>query len=150
MTTSATRYAGAYSTAIQQRVTSGHFFDGTLPPGTVTETNHGTVYKYPAHTAGGLFYWDTKESVIVTRFHLDMGANANASLYLVNLDDNNAVVAGESILIHAVTATRYVALDESGFKLVLLPQQALQLITTNSAAAQIAQTVATIERTLQR
>lgn len=145
-----TREASSYTTAIQQRITSGNHFDGSLPGGALTQTNHGSLYKYAAGTAGGLFFWETHEPLVCVRFHVDLGANANISLSLVNLDDANAVIAGESILLQSLTAVRYLALDESTFKLVLLPNQALQLVTTNSSAAQIATAAAILERSMQR
>lgn len=145
------RFAAAYSTAIQQQITASNHFDGTLPGGALTATNNGSLYRYAAGAAGGLFYWDTKESIIVSQFHLDLGASANASLYLVNLDDNNSVISGESLLVAKVTAATYMALGESDFKMLLLPKQALQLITTSGGAVtQIARAVAALERTFVR
>ena len=55
------------------------------------------------------------------------------------------------IKIEEQTGTTFVALDESKFKVALLPFQALMLITTAAAAKiQIAQAVGSLERTYVR
>ncbi len=144
------RYAASYSTAIQQRITSGQHFDGTLPVADSVIGGNGSIYKYPIASAGGLFYWNASESIVISQFHVDLGGSGNVSLYIVNLDDDNAVISGESILIEQATAATFVALDEARFKTVLLPKQALQLITTNSSNPQIAQAVGSLERTFIR
>jgi hypothetical protein len=152
------RRAGSSSTAIQQRVTAGNRFDGTLPTGDspVGAAPNSPIYKYAPQAAGGLFYWDVNESVICGQFHVSLGGSADVRLYLVNLDPASVIagsptaLAGESILIEESTGVNFVALDESKFRCLILPFQALQLVTTSSGAAQIAQAVASIERTFVR
>lgn len=150
---SVARTAGNYSMAIQQRIAAAHQFDGTLPLDDCAQV--GLIYKYPSQNAGGLFYFNNNESIIVSQFHVDLGASGNCSLYLVNLDPATlatvpAPLAGESILIETVTGQQYAALDEARFKIVVLPGQALQLISDTSAAAKIAQCIGALERTYIR
>jgi hypothetical protein len=156
------RSAENNSTAIQQRITSGGNFDGTLPQATgpvradspLTQGN--TLYKYPAAAKGGLFFWNARESVISTQLHVSLGAAGNVSVFIGNLDpahvedDSPTTLAGEDILIAQGTGVSLLALDETSFKMVLLPGQAIKLITTATAAAQIAQVMASLERTFVR
>lgn len=140
-------------TAIQQFVNSAHFFDGTLPAGDSPLTNY-SVYKYAAQNAGGLFYWNVNEAIVVSQFNIDLGAPGDINIYLADLDPASvkagAPVVTDKILIEQASAQRFLALDESKFKTVLLPYQALQLITTASAAAQVAQAIGALERTYVR
>ena len=150
-----TRVAQASSTAIQQRITSTNFFDGTLPTGDAPIGADYSIYKYSAQGAGGLFFWNTREPLVCSQIHVDLGGSANVSVYLVNLDPATidtapAVLAGESMLIAAATGVTYLNLDEARFKMVLLPFQAIKIVTTASAAAQIAQVVASHERSYVR
>jgi hypothetical protein len=148
------RTPASYSTAIQQRIASGGNFDGTLPPGDSPLQN--SIFKYAQANRGGLFFWNAGEAVICNQLHVFLGGSGDVSLFIVNLDPaspdpaNPQVLADERILIEAQLGTTFVALDESKFKVVLLPGQALQLITTPTGANQIAQAVASIERTFIR
>jgi hypothetical protein len=153
------RTPASYSTAIQQRIASGGSFDGTVPQqGGVTADSAlvGAVYKYPETGNGGLFFWNASEAIVCGQFHVDLGGSGDMSLYLVNLDPaspdptNPQILAGERILVESQAGVQFVRLDESQFKVVLLPGQALQLITTAGGASQIAQAVASIERTYIR
>jgi hypothetical protein len=150
------RIAGTFSTAIQQRIASGQHFDGTLPAvAGLTVANH-CIYKYPSGNTGGLFFWENSEPIICGQVHVSLGASGDIHLYLVNLDPatiggvNPVALAGEEILIEEAAGVTYIALDEARFKTVILPGQALKLVTTNSSAVQIAQAVASIERTYIR
>jgi len=150
-----TRVAQTSSTAIQQRITSTNFFDGTLPTGDAPVGADYSIYKYSAQAVGGLFFWHTREPLICSQIHISLGGSANVSVYLVNLnpatiDTAPAALAGESMLIAAATGVTYLNLDEARFKMVLLPFQAVQIVTTASAAAQIAQVVASHERSFVR
>lgn len=147
------RLAGNFSMAIQQRVGAAHQFDGTLPTADAVQT--GLIFKYSVQNAGGLFFFNNNESIIVSQFHVDIGASGDINIYLVNLDPNSpptapVPLAGESILIETQTGVQSVALDEAHFKVVLLPGQALQLVTASSASAKIAQCVGALERTYMR
>ena len=140
------------STAIQQRTTVGAAFNGALPPGdaTLDLINRG-AYKYAAAATGGLIYWDSNEPLICGQMHIWLGGSGDISLYLVNLDANKAIIATERILIEEQTGVSFIALDEARFKTVLLPNQALQLITTAvGGQSQIVQAVASLERTYVR
>jgi len=157
------RRAQSISTAIQQRVAAAQNFTGALPQlGAVRAdsplASGNCIYKYASLAAagGGLFFWDSPESLILSQIHLDLGASGDATISIVNLDpatlndDLPAVLAGETMPISITAATRYVVLNESQLKTVLLPYQGIQIITTNSGAAQIAQVVASLERTFVR
>lgn len=157
MTALTKRFAASYSTAIQQRIASGSFFDGAFPAGDSPASGTGqAIYKYAEGTVGGLFFWDANEPVICSQFHISLGGAADVSLYLVNLDPASILagapvpLANESILIEQATGATFVALDEARFKTVLLPGQALKLVTTSSSAKQIAQAIASLERTYIR
>lgn len=155
------RIAQSISTAIQQRVTAGNFFDGTLPQSGGHRADSpidkgNSMYKYAASTAGGLFFWKGVESLVCSQIHLSLGAAANVAISIVNLDpttledDSPAVIAGEEMLIEQATGVTFMALDEARFKTILLPYQAIKIVTTSSGAAQIAQVVASLERTYVR
>lgn len=154
------RIPAAHSTAIQQSMTAGNAFDGALPSSD-SPLSLSNVYKYTADAAhGGLFYWDANEPVICGQFHCDLGGSADFHLYLVNLDPASVRLAqlglGPPVVVDQVkieeqTGTTFVALDESKFKVALLPFQALMLITTAATAKiQIAQAVGSLERTYVR
>lgn len=153
------RIPASYSTAIQQSVAAASFFDGSLP-NVDSPLQLGGVYRYPQGTVGGLFYWDATEAIVCGQFHCDLGASADFHLYLVNLDPTSVYTwlkdtttpptVVSQIKIEEQTGATYVALDESRFKCVLLPFQGLLLVTTASGKAQMAQAVASIERTYVR
>lgn len=140
------------STAIQQTTAAGVAFDGSYPDGTDAVDNGKGLYTYgdsPVHA--GLFYWNNQESIICGQFHIDLRGAGNISLYLVSLDGAGTEVAGSAILIESQTGVQFLALDESRFKVVLLPGQALKLVTSViGGQKQIAQAVASIERTYVR
>lgn len=156
------RVPQSVATAIQQRITSGNHFDGTLPQDTGHRadsplyTPGNAIYKYPAESAGGLFFWNSPEPLVCSQIHIDLGAAANITVSIVNLDpthindDLPSVLSGESLIIEQATNVQYMALDEARFKTVLLPYQAISIVTTASGAAQIAQVVASLERTYVR
>lgn len=157
------RLAQSISTAIQQRVAATKLFTGALPQAGGVRADSplaigNCVYKYAplAADGGGLFFWNTYESLILSQIHLDLGAVGDATISIVNLnpatvnDDLPAVLAGESMPISITTGQRLVVLNESQLKTVLLPYQGIRIVTTNSGAAQIAQVTASIERTFMR
>lgn len=164
ITTVTARLAGTYSTAIQQRVAATKIFNGTLPQaaGPVRADSPldtgKSIYKYAqlAADGGGLFFWNCNEALVCSQIHVDLGAAGDITVNLVNLDptkindDSPTILAGESMLIEQATGVRFIALDEARFKTILLPYQAIQIITTNSTQAQIAQVVASLERTYVR
>lgn len=151
------------STAIQQRIASGHAFDGTLPQaaGPVRAdsplyTPGNSIYKYPVGNTGGLFFWNVNESLVCSQIHIDLGGAGNITVSIVNLDpahindDSPSILAGESMTIESATGVTFMALDEARLKTILMPFQAIQIVTSASGAAQIAQVVASLERSYVR
>jgi|SRR5580704_557686 hypothetical protein len=157
------RIAQTGAMAIQQRVNSTFNFDGTLPQLASVRADSpvgidGTIYKYAplAAAGGGLFFFNTLEPLVCSQIHVDLGASGDINISIVNLDpahindDQPTLLSGESILIESSTGQRFLALDEARFKTILLPYQAIQIVTTTSGDAQIAQVVASLERTYVR
>lgn len=157
------RIAQTGAMAIQQRVASTKIFNGTLPQAGAVRADSpldigATIYKYAqlAADGGGLFFFNTLEPLVCSQIHIDLGGAGDISVFVVNLDptkiedDQPGLIAGESILVESSTGARFLALDEARFKTVLLPYQAIQIVTTASGAAQIAQVVASLERTYVR
>lgn len=149
------RTPASTATAIQQRIANGYGFDGTLPTGDSPIDASFALYKYAKQNAGGLFFWNTREPLIYSQIHIDLGASGNITISIVNLDPatidtSPAILSGETMIIEAATGVRYLTLDEAHFKTILLPFQAIKLVTTNSNADQIAQVVASLERTYVR
>ena len=126
-----------------------------MPPGDSPLSNY-SIYKYAPANTGGLFYFDCNEPVVISQVHVDLGGSGNFALYITNLDPASVIagapteLSGEAIQIESQTGATFVALDEARFKTILLPYQALKLVTTNSSAAQIAQVVGSLERTYIR
>lgn len=114
------------------------------------------MYKYPVALKGGLFFWNTNEPLVCTQIHVDLGASSDVTIKIVNLDpakvndDLPASIVGEDITIEQLTGVTFLALDEAKFKVILLPYQAIKIVSTANAAAQIAQVVASLERTFVR
>lgn len=163
VTTVTSRVPGNVSTAIQQRITSGGNFDGTLPQaaGPVRAdsplyTPGNSIYKYAAAAKGGLFFWNVNEALVCSQIHISSSAAMDVTVSIVNLDpahindDSPSILSGESMIIESATGVTFIALDEARFKTVLLPYQAIEVVTTANAAAQIAQVVASLERSYVR
>lgn len=158
----ARREAASWPTAIQQQITAAGNFDGTLPQaaGPVRANSPlgqgNSLYKYAPAAKGGLFFWANTEPLVCTQIHVALGAAANISVSLCNLnpatinDDSPATLAGEDILIAQGTAITFLTLGETQLKATLLPYQAIKIVTTANAAAQIARVFACLERTLVR
>jgi len=157
------RIAQSISTAIQQRVDATKLFNGSLPQLAGVRADSplspgNSLYKYAplAANGGGLFFWNNIESLVCSQIHVDLGASGDITVSIVNLnpttieDDLPAALAGEEIIIEQSTGVRFVALDEARFKTILLPYQAIKIVTTNTGAAQIAQVVASLEKTYVR
>lgn len=157
------RIAQTGAMAIQQRQAAGHVFTGALPQLAGVRADSPldagmAIYKYAPLTAdgGGLFFFNNLEPLVCSQIHVDLGAAGDIKIFLVNLDpahindDLPTILSGESMLIESSTGAQFLALDEARFKTVILPYQAIQIVTTNSTAAQIAQVVASLERTYVR
>ena len=148
------RFAMAHSTGIQQRITSGGHFDGTLPTGNTSDAgtaDQNGLYKYTAQAAGGLFVWNNYEPILVVQLHVDLGGSGDVTVSVVNQDDAGLAVTDEEIIIYQAQSVRYITLDETHFRVTLLRGQALKLVTTSPGAViQVAQAVAALERTFVR
>lgn len=161
ITTVTPREAASWSTAIQQTIMSGGNFDGTLPQATGVRADSplsqgNAIYKYPAAAKGGLFFWSNREPLVCTQIHIDLGAASDVTIKLCNLDptkindDLPATLAGEDVTIEQATGVTFLALDETKFKVIVLPYQAIKIVSTANAAVQIAQVIASLERTFVR
>lgn len=157
------RIASSVATAIQQRITAAGNFDGTLPQaaGPVRADSPiyqpgNSIYKYAPAAKGGLFFWNNVEPLVLSQIHLDLGAASDVTVKIVNLDptkindDSPAILAGESMTIEQATGVTFMALDEARLKTILLPYQGILITSTANAAVQIAQVLASLERTYVR
>jgi len=140
------RLGASHSTAIIQRASAAGQFTGVIPTTAQSTTHNGSVYEFAVDTVGGLFFWETSEPMIIDQVNIDLGANGTVTINLVNLDGSNLPVAGESWQLFTQAGARYVALNETNFKYVVLPKQAIQIISSGSASAKIAQILGMIER----
>lgn len=155
------REAASWSTAIQQRITAAGNFDGTLPQAAGVRADSplvqgNAIFKYAAAAKGGLFFWSNKEPLVCTQIYCDFGAASDVTIKLCNLDptkindDLPTTLTGEDITIAQATAVSFLALDETKLKVIILPYQAIKITSTVNAAAQVAQVIASLERTLVR
>lgn len=140
-------------TVLQQRIASGQLFNGSMPAAAPTVDKSNGLFKYaaPADSVMGLFLWKTREPIVVTQFLIDLGANGDVTVKVVNLDPDTvdttqAILSGEVVTYQTATTVPRLMLNETNFRITLLPFQAIQLITTNSGAAQIAQCTAYLAR----
>lgn len=155
------RQAASWSTAIQQRVSAAGNFDGTLPQAAGVRADSplgagNALYRYPVAAKGGLFFWNANEPLVCTQIYMDLGASSDVTVKIVNLDpskindDLPTSLAGEDITIVKGTGVTFLTLDEAHLKITLLPYQAIKIVSTANAAAQIAQVLASLERTFVR
>ncbi len=157
------RTPSSVATAIQQSISAAGHFDGTLPQaaGPVRADSPlyqpgNAIYKYAAAAAGGLFFWNTVEPLVCSQIHISSAAAMDITVSLVNLDpahindDSPTILSGESLIIEQATGVTFMALDEARLKTLMLPYQGIQIVTTANAQAQIAQVVASLERTYVR
>lgn len=119
-----------YAIGIQQRINAGHNFNGSLPSAVGAVREHGCT-KFAAANTGGLFYFEGDYNVVVEQFMFDFGDGASVdwTLSVVNLDDDGAVIAGESTRIHEGKNEEFFS-QYTYMHLLLAPRQALQLVTT--------------------
>ncbi len=162
VTTVTSRVPGNVSTAIQQQITANGNFDGTLPQAAGVRADSplyapgNSIYKYAAAAKGGLFFWNVNEALVCSQIHISSSAAMDVTVSVVNLDpahindDLPSILTGESMTIETATGVTFIALDEARFKTILLPYQAIEIVTTANAAAQIAQVVASLERSYVR
>ena len=144
------RPAANYPTAILQRINAAQQFNGALPGTAESTTRGGSMYEYAASDVGGLFYWDNQEPMVVDQILVDLGATGTCDVYLVNLDDNNAVVATERWRLYTTAADRYISLNHATLELIMLPKQAIQIVSGTSTAVKTAIVAGSIERAYVR
>jgi len=144
------RFAANYPTSILQRINENHQFDGSLSLGAETTTRGGAMYEYAIADAGGLFYWDNQEPMVIDQINVNLGAAGDCSIWIVNLDENLAEIAAETFRIYNVSGQQHIALDHAQMQLTLLPRQAIKIISATSAAAKVAQVVGSSERAYVR
>lgn len=155
------RTPSAVATAIQQQITAGGNFDGTLPQdsGHRADSPVGrdySIYKYAPNNKGGLFFWNSVEPLVCSQIHISSATAMDVTISIVNLDPDSlnddlpAGIVGEVLTIEQATGVTFMALDEARFKTVLLPYQGIKIVTTANADAQIAQVIASLERTYVR
>lgn len=153
------RLPSSSPTAIQQKTTIGGIFDGRMPVADCTLSPDFSTYDYTtaAASANGLIFWNEAVPVLCTQLHVDLGGTGNIAVRIVNLDRASYATApavaagtGQSVLVYQATATSFVTLYEGNFKLLLLPYQALQIITTTSGGVQVARAIGYAEKAYQR
>ena len=136
------REASDISTAILQTATGN--FDGTLPTGPAVLSQEG-LYRYPDEAKGGLFYWDgVKEPMVIHSFLCTLVVG-DAALSLINLTSAGVPIAGEEF--EVASGTGVTMLNLPIFGLVVLQNQALKLVTTTAAIAEVC---GSIERMARR
>lgn len=141
-------------TVLQQRVASGQSFNGSLPLADPAPDRTNALWKYaaPGDSVMGLFLWAPSEPVTVTQFLVGLNGSANITLEMVNIDPatfdaaSPSIIPGEALTLVQATNVPLLQLTEANFRLTLMPFQALRLITTASAAPQIAQATAYLTR----
>ena len=120
---------GVSPVGIQQIITSGSQFTGAASDSAQTQGQGMT--KYATDTKGGLFYFENSEPIIVHHILADFGVSVTYTFTVVNLDANDAVIAGETITL----ATGAAATFSLTTPLVLGTKQAIRLITSGGVAA---------------
>jgi len=137
-----TREASDISTIIQQKASGA--FTGAMPTGDPVLSPEG-IYRYPTQAAGGLFYWDgAKEPMVINSFLVTLSVG-NVTLSLVNLNSSGAPIAGEEF--ELAKGTGVTTLNLPTFGLVILQRQALKLVTSTAAIAEVC---GSIERMARR
>lgn len=116
---------------IQQSVASGSAFDGTIPDTAVTFANG--LNKFAESSAGGLFFFENLRPVALTSYAVYFGASVDYQVAVVSLDDTNAKIAGDRIVIAEGTATHITGPAQYGF--ILGPRQALEIVTDGPSGA---------------
>jgi hypothetical protein len=122
-------------TGIQQRVAAGAAFDDTVPTTAVTFANG--LNKFAEDTAGGLFFFENLRPVVITYYAASFGAPVDYQVAIVSLDENNAKIPGDRIVIAEGTAANIIGPAQYGF--TLGARQALEILAEASGSAMIAQ-----------
>jgi len=128
--------ANPFPTTIEQRVTSGNQFDGTLPD-TDPGFSSGT-FAYPEDTKGGLFDFVQTSPLKLQKVELklDGGAGATWNLYI-----SNGVSADDVLWITGTDETSFVNTEP----LVLSIGQKIKLVTTGATNAMLARLMGKLE-----
>jgi hypothetical protein len=112
---------------VEQRITAGGAFDGTVPPGTIVRKD--SIEAYPPAATGGLFDLDLKEPVFVRTVELKLGGQ---SLWTVHKRDT---FGDEILIICGTNETDFVSTQCESF--VMTAKQKLVVRTTGATAALI-------------
>lgn len=111
---------------IQQAISAGNDFDGAAPGGALTTSPEG-IESYAESDAGGLFEFGNQYPVEVVQIQIILGGQLTWSISVVDDDDDEIVLwSGTTEAdFHTTAADR----------IVLLPGQALKLVTSTASAA---------------
>ncbi len=109
---------------IEQKITAGADFDGTLPTGATTQGND--LESFTAQAAGGLFDFAQDKPITIQQIAIVFGGQSTWSLVLVDAD------ATELPVDDGTTETEYL---DWNIELVLLKGQKLKLVTTGASTA---------------
>jgi len=110
---------------IQQQITAGGNFDGSLPPGTPTAAND--LLSFAPHTAGGLFDFDLANPAKIAYIEIAFGGQSSWSLSKLDVDGD------ELVLWAGTTDTSFVTLTSDS--MYLFEKQLLLLRTVGAASA---------------
>ena len=112
---------------MEQRITAGGGFDGTLPPGAIARKD--SIEAYPPAATGGLFDLELKEPVFVRTVELKLGGQ---SLWTVHKRDK---LGDEILVICGTNETDFITTVAESF--ILTAKQTLVVRTTGATAALI-------------
>lgn len=112
---------------IHQQTTVTGDWDGTAPETTPTFANG--LNKFPDSEKAGLFYFEQSGPITVLQYHFDLGASVAYTLSIVNLDADDAPIAGEELVID--TGTSRYPFTRTPF--ILLVRQALRIVVAGDA-----------------
>jgi hypothetical protein len=112
---------------MEQRITAGGGFNGTVPPGLLTRKD--SIEAYAPAATGGLFDLELKEPVFVRTVELKLGGQ---SLWTVHKRDREG---DEILVICGTNETDFVSTQCESF--ILTAKQMLVVRTTGATAALI-------------
>lgn len=134
---------GFATVGIQQRITAGGTFNGTLPSTEVTRANG--LNKFAPAAAGGLFDFELDEAATVQQISVDMNGNSALTVSIVNLDADRNVISGEDVRIYSGT----VQLLNMSEPIILGKRQALKIACATTGQVMIARVMAVVERSFK-
>lgn len=112
---------------IQQEITAGNDFDGTLPS---TDPTQESDYqkKFPEDTAGGLFDFELDNPAEIFSIELQLGGQSSWQIVKRDIDGDDTVIWSGS------TETSFITLASDR---ILITEGELLLLTTTGATAQL-------------